>query len=298
VRTLDERVQSMNPDRLRKDSPSAGRSTHCVGVTDRARLRQTSKITPLRSASTASTVWSFGVVDRRRDATRGYAMGVGRYLARFGKRAWLGALAGILLAACSSGGDSTSTSNAPAPPTTVDSTSTSSATTAPTSIDPTTSSESPAPTTDATASAESNVRAAIDLAQQTFSECLVAMPNCDPNTLAVARGGDLLSRNVGRIGEWNSAGYTVIDRDRFRYVIESVKLNDDESQATAVVCIADGSKLVQPGAGPGGANVIVDDAYTSGRSSWDMRLDPDGQWRAYDAPAAGPTESTDVCPPA
>ena len=240
----------------------------------------------------------FGVVDRRRDATRGCAMGDGRYLARFRKRALLGALAGILLAACSSSGDSTSTSAAPAPPSIVDSTSTSSATTAPTSIDPTTSSDPPPPTTDATASAESSVRAAIDLAQQTFSDCLVAMPNCDPNTLAVARGGDLLSRNVGRVGEWNSAGYTVIDRDQFRYVIESVKLNDDESQATAVVCIADGSKLVQPGAGPGGANVIVDDAYTSGRSSWDLRLDPDGQWRAYDAPAVGPTESKDVCPPA
>ena len=122
------------------------------------------------------------------------------------------------------------------------------------------------------------------------------MPACDPATLGVARAGDLLERNVGRIEEWNAAGYTVIDRDQFRYVIESVVLADDLTTAMVVVCIADGSKLVLPGAAPDGGNVIVDDAYTSGRSQWDMRLDGDGRWRGYDAPAVGPTESTDQCP--
>ena len=121
------------------------------------------------------------------------------------------------------------------------------------------------------------------------------MPACDPTTLGVARAGDLLKRNVDRIEEWNRAGYTVIDRDQFRYVIDSVSLSEDQMTATVVVCIADGSKLVLPGAAPGGGDVIVDDAYTSGRSQWEMKLDGDGRWRGYDAPAVGPTESTDQC---
>jgi hypothetical protein len=133
------------------------------------------------------------------------------------------------------------------------------------------------------------------LAQETFSACLVAMPSCDPSTLAVARAGDLLSQNTARINEWNADGYTVRDRDHFRYVVESVSLQPDLNRATATVCIADGSKLVKPGAGPGGADVVVDDAYTSGRAAWDMRVDSDGRWRAYAAPAVGSTEAKDIC---
>jgi hypothetical protein len=123
------------------------------------------------------------------------------------------------------------------------------------------------------------------------------MPSCDPSTLAVARTGDLLARNVARINEWNAAGLTVRNRDQFRYVVEQVVLGTDGVQAEALVCFADGSDLVRPGAGPGGADVIVDDSFTSGRESWDVRLDPDGHWRAYDGTAVGPSESSDVCPP-
>lgn len=163
---------------------------------------------------------------------------------------------------------------------------------------PTTSVSPPAPTISPAESAESAVRTAIGLAQDSFSACLVAMPACDPATLAVARAGDLLERNVSRIEEWNAAGYTVRDRDRFRYVVESVELSADVTSAVVTVCIADGSRLVVPQAGPAGEDVIVDDEFISGRSMWDMRLDSDGVWRGYDAPALGPTEPSDVCPPA
>ncbi|MBU3688424.1 MAG: hypothetical protein B7C54_11855 [Acidimicrobiales bacterium mtb01] len=211
----------------------------------------------------------------------------------------IGTTALLLLAigvvACADGSDSSpSTPSVTAPSivtTTSSSTSnsTSSITSTSTSTTSTTTSEPPA-------SPEADVRAAIALAQQTFSDCLVAMPRCDPSTLDVARAGALLERNVARVSEWNGAGYTVRNRDQFRYVIEAVTLNPDGRTASATVCIADGSDLVNPGAGPGGADVIIDDSYTSGRSAWDMRLDPDGRWRAYDAPAVGPTESSDVCP--
>ena len=122
------------------------------------------------------------------------------------------------------------------------------------------------------------------------------MPSCDSSTLSVARAGDLLARNVARINEWDAAGYTVRNRDQFRYVIEEVTFAPSGTQAAALVCIADGSDSIKPEAGPGGADVIVDDSFTAGRESWDMRLEPDGKWRAHDAPAVGPTAATDVCP--
>lgn len=218
-----------------------------------------------------------------------------------------GTMALLLLAfgvvACADGSDSSpSTSRFPDPSTIASTTaSTNSASTSvstSTSTSPPTSSTSTTTTTAPPASPEDDVRASIALAQQTFSDCLVAMPQCDPATLSVARAGPLLERNAARVQEWNAAGYTVRNRDQFRYVVETLTLNPDGMTASATVCIADGSELVHPGAGPGGADVIVDDAYTSGRSSWDIRLDPDGQWRAYDAPAVGPTESSDVCPAA
>ena len=198
------------------------------------------------------------------------------------------------VAACSSGsGSGAASTSSTVATTSFNTTSTSTPTSSSTSAPP------PSTTTtiaDPAMVAEADVRAAIALAQETFSACLVAMPACDPSTLAVARAGDLLARNTARINEWNAAGYTVRDRDKFRYVVESVAVQPDGKRATAMVCIADGSKLVKPGAGPGGVDVIIDDAYTSGRESWDMRLDPDGKWRAYDAPAVGPTEARDVCP--
>jgi hypothetical protein len=122
------------------------------------------------------------------------------------------------------------------------------------------------------------------------------MPSCDPSTLAVARAGDLLSQNTARINEWNADGYTVRDRDKFRYVIENIALQPDLKRATAIVCIADGSKLVKPAAGPGGADVVVDDTYTSDRESWDVRLDADGRWRVYGGAPVGATEAKDICP--
>jgi hypothetical protein len=100
------------------------------------------------------------------------------------------------------------------------------------------------------------------------------------------------------VSQWNLAGYVVADRDQFRYVIESVDVADDFMTATVTICYADGSKLVDPGAGPGGADLVIDGTFSSGREAWDMRLDPDGVWRAYDAPLVGAAEATDVCPAA
>jgi hypothetical protein len=139
------------------------------------------------------------------------------------------------------------------------------------------------------------VRAAVDKAIADFTRCLLALPACDPAMLAATRSGAMLAVNTERIGEWNTAGYAVIDRDQFRYAIESIDLADDLRSATVTVCFADGSKLVDPGAGPDGADVIIDGTFTSGREAWDVRLDQDGVWRTYDTSVAGALENTDVC---
>lgn len=151
-------------------------------------------------------------------------------------------------------------------------------------------------TIDRAVKAEAEVRAAVTATIDAFTACLLALPKCDVASLAATRGGKLLQVNTGRVTQWNKAGYAVRDRNQFRYVIESVRIDPGGKQATATVCIADGSKLVRPGASPDGSDVIVDGAYASGREAWDMRLDDYGVWRPYGAPAVGPTESKDICP--
>jgi hypothetical protein len=71
---------------------------------------------------------------------------------------------------------------------------------------------------------EAAVRAAVDLAVADFSACLIAMPACDPSTLEATRENPLLAVNVSRVTEWNGEGYTVIDRDQFRHVIEGCRV--------------------------------------------------------------------------
>lgn len=287
-------------DGLSCDTSLRGR--RCVERTVFGRSFMSRRKHPLRRSLRSFSVSSYGRVDRGIYAEDNPMWGVDRAVGRRVISTTALLLLALGAAACADGSDSSPSTPSVADPTTVTTTaasstptttttSTTSTSTSTTSTTSTTSSEPPA-------SPEDDIRAAIALAQQSFSDCLVAMPQCDPSTLSVARAGPLLERNVARVQEWNAAGYTVRNRDQFRFVVESVTLGSDGRTASATVCIADGSDLVHPGAGPGGADVIVDDAYTSGRSAWDMRLDPDGKWRAYDAPAVGPTESSDVCPAA
>jgi hypothetical protein len=184
------------------------------------------------------------------------------------------------------------TASFPAP--TAASTSTAESTSTTSTVESTTT-VAPTTTVDPVAAAEAAVREAIALAQNTFSECLVALPACDPSVLAAARAGELLDRNVTLINEWNSLGYAVRDRDQFRFVTESVTIGTDGVSATATVCIADATRLVLPNAAPDGSDVILDDEYTSGRSEWNMRLEADGAWRVFDTSPIGVAATEDVC---
>lgn len=212
-------------------------------------------------------------------------------------------LAVLGLVGCSSSGSDAATTNEVAA-TTVQPTTSSSADLVDTTVGPATTAPATEPTATTTIPATTEpattappdvatvVREAIERSQADFSACLVAMPTCDPSMLEGTRAGNLLARNVERINEWNALGYTVRDRDQYRYVIEAIELSPDERSATATVCIADGSKLVLPAAE---GDVIIDGTFVSGRAAWDMRLDPDGDWRAYDAPAVGESSETDQC---
>jgi hypothetical protein len=250
------------------------------------------------------TVFIHGWSDRRCDATtRVPVAGLGAPLSTRRRCGGLAMALGLALsvAACTrgtSGSASTSASPTSGVATTTQRalSTTTVATSTPTSSTPTT--QVKTTTTAPTANIESDVRAAVDAAAKAFSACLTALPNCDVASLAATRAGETLAINTKRISEWNAAGYAIRDRDRFRYVIESVELAADSKSATAMVCYADGSKLVRPGAGPGGADVIIDDTYGSGREAWDMRLDSDGVWRAYFGPLVGTKESRDICPAA
>jgi hypothetical protein len=198
----------------------------------------------------------------------------------------------VPLLACNGGGSSSTSTASSAVSTTTTISTTTTASPSSTTLPPTT---FPTSVTTAQRNLDAEVRAAVAAAVDAFNVCLLALPKCDVAALAATRAGVVLERNAARATEWNNAGYAVRDRDRFRYVIESVTVDASGMKATAVVCIADGSKLVRPGAAPDGGDVIVDGAYVSGRERWELRLDA-GVWRVYDAPAVGPTEARDVCP--
>jgi hypothetical protein len=217
-------------------------------------------------------------------------------------QAYTAALVAVLvIAACSSDDAASRSTTASASSVAPSTTGTSSSTSAPSTSTSTSTSSTllPSTTNDPRIAAEAQVRAAVEASIAAFRACLEALPNCDVNSLAGTRAGDMLRINAERINEWNAAGYELRDGDQFREVVESVTFSDQTlTRATVVTCGADGSKLVLPGAGPDGGDVVVDGAYTSGRSEWDVRLDGEGVWRPYAAPALGPTESRDVCPPA
>lgn len=246
--------------------------------------------------------WEWLTVRRTTGARRGHMVisaGKANTAPTARRRSPLVALVACLLAAsCSSADDASPTTTEVAvttPPSTAKPAASTTTAAPSTTAAPTTTVGATSTTTDPTVAIDAEVREAVALAQSTFSACLVALPACDPATLEAARSGDLLARNTALINEWNSLGYTVRDRDRFRFVVESVAVDPSLTTAVATVCIADGSRLVLPNAAPDGSDVVIDDEYTSGRSEWDMRLDADGVWRVHSSTPIGAAAAEDVC---
>ena len=68
-----------------------------------------------------------------------------------------------------------------------------------------------------------------------------------------------------------------------RLVIDSVNVGDPPTQATLEVCQVDADVVYTPGAGPGGQDVIYNNAVTTYRNTWSFRLDRvgGGHWKLY-----------------
>ena len=211
---------------------------------------------------------------------------------------------GVLLAGCSSSGPKASppttivssvastkaSTVAPTPVTTVGSTSTSTTTT---TLAPTTTST----TVDPKATAEAAVRADLQAGVSAYKVCLIAMPSCDPQSLTKAFSGPALDRNIAIIKDGNAHGYATRDVDRYRVVVTGIKFADGAapSPASVSVCLSDGAQVVRPGAGPDGADVIVNDEVHTELITLDVRLGASGTWLVNDSVSNGPVQQGDQC---
>ena len=158
-------------------------------------------------------------------------------------------------------------------------TSTASSSTAPTTpLAATTTSSAPAPTantTTAAPAATTTVASADELAVRATwkgwlmagEACTVDAKNCDRSSLANYMAGAALSNKLKAVDTLSQKGWGVrkgpggIDD---RYKVDSVTIAADE--ATVQYCELDEGVTFDPGAGPGGADVIINDAVASHRS--------------------------------
>ena len=208
---------------------------------------------------------------------------------------------GVLLVGCSSSAPKASPPSivssvastkvstvASTPVTTVGSTSTSTTTT----LAPTTTT-----TIDPKATAEAAIRADLRAGVSAYKACLMAMPSCDPQSLTKAFSGPALDRNIAIISAGNADGYATRDVDRYRVVVTGIKFADGAtpSPASVAVCLADGAQVVRPGAGPGGADVIVNDEVHTELITLDVRLGASGAWLVNDSVSNGPVQQGDQC---
>jgi hypothetical protein len=82
-------------------------------------------------------------------------------------------------------------------------------------------------------------------------------------------------------------------------VIDSVSIDDPTMQATVAVCQVDADVVYTPGAGPGGQDVVYNNAVDSYHSTWVFHLDPPGgtEWKLYMSTRTGQSTGA-TCAPA
>ena len=137
--------------------------------------------------------------------------------------------------------------------------------TAPTTTSTTTA--TPTTTTTAVSADELSVRAAWHGWLTAGEACTVDAKNCDRNALANYMAGAALSNKLKAVDTLSQKGWGVrkgpggIDD---RYKVDSVTIAEDE--ATVQYCELDEGVTFDPGAGPGGADAIINDAVASHRS--------------------------------
>ena len=205
----------------------------------------------------------------------------------------------LALALVASGCKSATTSlTAPTPPTK----------TAPTSTPVITTSTSPstsvAPTSTTTipalATAEAEVRAAVDAFERANDACARTSPNCDVSMFDAVASGSSLDSIKQAWTTANSNGWAIRHLERGRFIIEKVEFPEPNAptmtRAIAFKCVADGAVTVKPDAAPDGSDVIIDESYSTQHIETEFRRGDDGRWRAYEVLKNAKTFGGDTCP--
>jgi hypothetical protein len=161
---------------------------------------------------------------------------------------------------------------------------------APTSlIEPESTTTTAQPTTTAVPETESTLSNR-EIAEQVFLEnaelfrtCVQDPESCDEQQFEQTASGEALENLVARIRRLREEGLVV----RVPHGIPEPVFQDFEQlrpdEVRLRVCEVDTGVMVEPGAGPGGADVIIDDAVVTDVFDEYVRLDSDGVWRVFRA---------------
>ncbi|MGF1599909.1 MAG: hypothetical protein ACFCVK_23870 [Acidimicrobiales bacterium] len=154
-------------------------------------------------------------------------------------------------------------------------------------------------TTDPIAAAEAAAVEAVLEHGENWRECVADIPGCDPAILERHTAGELLARLTTTLADWQSAGYEsrpptdpAINREE---ALNVELLEGGVTSAKVSVCQVDGTKLVDPNAGPDGSDVILNDRVSSTLAHVFAELDEDGVWRVQRSEVIDQVEGGDGC---
>lgn len=114
--------------------------------------------------------------------------------------------------------------------------------------------------------------------QNVMWNCATALPDCSVEEFTVP-GSQAAQHFASIFDEWVHEGLVLV---RSPYVtragVMEIELGDDGRSGTVTACVVDGDVLIDPGAGPGGVDVFVDDAVVTVKVAVGLLL-TDAGWR-------------------
>lgn len=166
-------------------------------------------------------------------------------------------------------GTGTSTTRTTDAPTTTGVTSSTPGATPPTTDDsPSTTSAPSRPTNLMSAEAAS---AAVEDIFNLWTDCLAAMPDCDPVAVSTTLTmGPLSDSMYISSSTWAEQGATFDNLESRRIVIESAEVNETNGTARVVTCTEDGAVRTAPDGS------VLNDAFVSLREEWELATDGSG----------------------
>ena len=101
-----------------------------------------------------------------------------------------------------------------------------------------------------------------------WTECLAAMPDCDPAVVSSNYVGDYRDFLFLQASSWSEEGFTIENTESRQMIVESVLI--EEGVATVIACEDNGTVLINAD------GVVVDDVYESARVEWTLVSDGSG----------------------